>query len=388
MTKQKGGNKQLRSKDTRLEGMIWDLLRMQLKVMLTAGGAVYVFIIIGYTFTTTSEEPIQGGLFQPLFNLGENPVALFVITSALTAIFLISGWFYAYSYGLSLKKTIHHFIHQLKQFHRGSLNKKITVQGRGELQKLANEVNELTDDLERQIVSMRRLVNENASLIEEAEKGAGLEERRKLARDLHDAVSQELFAVSMSLGAMPKVLAKNKENAVALFKQIEQMVHHAQQELRALIMHLRPVTLEGKSLTQAMESLMEELCKKHPAMHFHCDLKAIPHMEKGIEEQLFRVLQEGLSNVMRHANAKTATIDAKMGQHILLIVMEDDGDGFDSETIHQEKTGNYGLLSMKERLVELGGHLTIVSYPGKGTKLEFRVPLTKQIDAEGGNNRD
>ncbi|MCE7794880.1 sensor histidine kinase [Salipaludibacillus sp. CUR1] len=359
-----------------LQGILWDLLRIQTKVVLTAGAAVFILFLILQSFLPHTPGAPSTFLYDITGLASDRLIFAFLIV-IIMVIFLITGWVYYYSYGLSLKRTLAHIIHQLKQFQRGSLNRKITVERNDELKKLADEVNELTDDLQQQIVSMRRLLNENAKLIEEAEKGAGLEERRKLARDLHDAVSQELFAVSMSLGALPKVLDKRPEKAKDLFKQTEKMVHHAQQELRALIMHLRPVTLEGKSLKQAMESLMKELLSKHPHLTFECDLKKVPPMEKGTEEQLFRVLQEGLSNALRHADPSKVQLHAFLRGERLLIVLEDDGRGFDTDNVQKEKTGNYGLSSMKERMVELGGHLTIVSYPGKGTKLEFRVPLTK-----------
>jgi len=371
-------------KKSSLQGILWDLLRVQFKVVLTAGAAFF-FIIVALQSTVPLTENQQETVVYKVVSVAQDPIILGVLTLFFMLVSLVTGFVYAYAYGLSLKKTIAQFIYQLKQFQRGSLNKKITIQRNDELKKLADEVNTLTDELEQQIVSMRRVLNENAKLIDEAEKGAGLEERRKLARDLHDAVSQELFAVSMSLGAVPKVLHKNPQKAEQLFKQIEKMVHHAQQELRALIMHLRPVTLEGKSFKQAMESLMEEMKIKHPNLRFECDFKAVPVIEKGAEEQLFRVLQEGLSNALRHANPLLIRLHANLRGERLLVILEDDGDGFDSMKVEQNKTGNYGLISMKERMTELGGHFTIVSYPGKGTKLEFRIPLTNKISKEEGD---
>ncbi|PYZ93523.1 hypothetical protein CR194_10160 [Salipaludibacillus keqinensis] len=370
-------------RESSLHGILWDLLRLQFKIVLTAGlFSILLMLIIQSTVSIPENQ--EGIGFYRVISAWMDPVIFGSLTLVFMFIFLISGLVYSYSYGLSLKKTIAHIIHQLKQFQRGSLKKKISVERQDELKKLADEVNELTDDLEQQIVSMRRVLNENAKLIDEAEKGASLEARRQLARDLHDAVSQELFSVSMSLGAIPKVLRKDPEKAEALFKQIEQMVHHAQQELRALIMHLRPVTLEGKSFKQAMGSLMEELKRKHPNLTFHCNLEKVPMIEKGVDEQLFRVLQEGLSNALRHANPNNIYLAALVRKERLLLVLEDDGSGFDSEATAKNKTGNYGLASMKERMTELGGHLTIVSFPQRGTKLEFRIPLTHK-DAEGEN---
>lgn len=384
MTKPEEASSRQTEKKSSLQGILWDLLRLQFKVILTAGSASFIIILVFKSTVPITEYQSESLLYR-VIAVVQDPLIFAILTLFFMIVFLVTGWIYAYSYGLSLKKTIAQFIYQLKQFQRGSLNKKITVQRKDELKKLADEVNILTDDLEQQIVSMRRVLNENAKLIDEAEKGASLEERRKLARDLHDAVSQELFAVSMSLGAVPKVLHKNPQKAEELFNQIEKMVHHAQQELRALIMHLRPVTLEGKSFKLAMESLMEELKIKHPNLRFECDLKTVPTIEKGAEEQLFRVLQEGLSNALRHANPQMIKLYANLGSERLLVVLEDDGDGFDSMKVENEKMGNYGLMTMKERMTELGGHFTIISYPEKGTKLEFRIPLTNNFSKGEGD---
>ncbi|WP_256592785.1 histidine kinase, partial [Pseudomonas sp. 2822-17] len=119
-------------------------------------------------------------------------------------IYLGTAWFFSYSYGACIKRRITQLIHQIKQFQRGAFRKGEPLKTDNELGKLSEHLNELTSDVEQQIVSMRRILNENSKLISEAERAASLEERRKLARDLHDAVSQELFAVSMTLGALPR----------------------------------------------------------------------------------------------------------------------------------------------------------------------------------------
>lgn len=302
-------------------------------------------------------------------------VSLFLI---FFVVYLGSAWVYTYSYGASLKRSITHIIHQLKQFQRGSLRQSIHVKREDEIKKLSEEINAVTSDVEQQIRSMRRLLNENANLISEAEKAASLEERRKLARDLHDAVSQQLFAISMSLGAMPRLLEQKPDKAKLVFKQTEKMVHHAQQELRALIMHLRPVTLEGKGFNQAIETLFEELKRKHPHLQIECTIKDLPDLDPGVEEQLFRVIQEGISNALRHGNPNKVSFHASRKGERVLLVLEDDGTGFDMEKLDQKQNVSYGLNSMKERIVELGGHFSILSYPNKGTKLEFRVPMVVQ----------
>ncbi|MDQ0255413.1 NarL family two-component system sensor histidine kinase LiaS [Evansella vedderi] len=357
-----------------LKGILWDLLRLQIKISSTALITTFFLLLILQTLLPQYFRPLPGsnGIIGSVM---ATPMVYMGLFFLFFVVYLCTAWIFTYSYGASLKRSVTHLIHQLKQFQRGSFRHTISIDRDDELQKLSEEIITLTRDVEQQIISMRRLLNENANLITEAERAASLEERRKLARDLHDAVSQQLFAVSMSLGAMPKLLDSKPEKAKDVFKQTEKMVHQAQQELRALIMHLRPVTLEGKGFIQAIETLFEELKRKHPHLQIKCVIEELPRLDPGTEEQLFRVIQEGLSNALRHGNPEKINFHASHKGERVLLILEDDGIGFDMEKLNEKQNVSYGLRSMKERIVELGGHFTILSYPNKGTKLEFRVPI-------------
>ncbi|MFA9555823.1 histidine kinase [Evansella sp. AB-rgal1] len=363
-----------------LKGILWDLLRLQVKVSISALLVTILFLLI---FQTLVPDIFFFNREVPLGTIFTNPTPFLSLLTIFFIVFLGTAWILTYAYGTSLKRSFTHIIHQLKQFQRGASRKPIEMNRDDELRKLADEFNDITKDVEQQIVSMRRVLDENVQLISEAERAASLEERRKLARDLHDAVSQELFAVSMSLGAMPKLLDSKPEKAKLVFKQTEKMVHHAQQELRALIMHLRPVTLEGKGLKQAISTIFDELKRKHPHLHFLCELSDLPNLPPGVEEQLFRVIQEGISNALRHGNPNKVQIESRYSKDRLHLILEDDGVGFDMEKMATKQNVSYGLHSMKERIVEIGGHFSIISYPNKGTKLEFRIPIVRDKDREG-----
>ncbi|WP_096189398.1 sensor histidine kinase [Evansella halocellulosilytica] len=369
--------KRKKQRSKKLKGILWDLLRIQFNITLTASIILIISFFILQSFINTSNEIEGSSSTLALIALLTDPFLMISIIGVFFLIFLVTSWFYMYSYGSSLKRAITHIIHQLKQFQRGSFRQRLQLERDDEVNELSEQINDLTKDVEQQIRSMRRVLNENATLISEAEKAASLEERRKLARDLHDAVSQELFAVSMSLGAMPKIVEGDPSKAKKLFQQTEKMVLHAQQELRALIMHLRPVTLEGNGLSHALETLLEELKRKHPHLNVNWTLEDLSKLEPGVEEQLFRVIQEGISNALRHANPNTLTLKAIRKTEQLLLILEDDGVGFDMEAMNHNMRMSYGLASMEERVVELGGHFSIISFPQKGTKLEFRIPLTE-----------
>jgi NarL family two-component system sensor histidine kinase LiaS len=197
-------------------------------------------------------------------------------------------------------------------------------------------------------------------------------ERNRLARELHDSVSQQLFAASMLMSAITETRSNENERETKQLKMVEETIHQAQLEMRALLLHLRPVALKGKSLQEGMRELLDELTQKVP-MEINANIEH-ENLDKGVEDHLFRILQESVSNTLRHAKAsKLEVLLIKRDEFIILRVV-DDGVGFD---VDSSKTGSYGLQNMYERAVEIGGTMKIVSLKGKGTRLEVKVPLMR-----------
>ncbi|TDM00746.1 sensor histidine kinase [Macrococcus carouselicus] len=197
------------------------------------------------------------------------------------------------------------------------------------------------------------------------------EERQRLARELHDSVSQQLFAASMMLSAL-----KTREVDERMSRQIElleRMLHEAQQEMRALLLHLRPLALQNKSLIEGIKDLTTDLQQKTP-LDIQLDINPVP-LAKGIEDQLFRITQEAISNTLRHAQAKRLTIELFAITGGLILRIADDGHGFDM-TMRDET--RYGINTMKERALEIGGSCQIISAPDSGTRIEIKVPLTEE----------
>jgi NarL family two-component system sensor histidine kinase LiaS len=199
------------------------------------------------------------------------------------------------------------------------------------------------------------------------------QERNRLARELHDSVSQQLFAASMLMSAITESNLTLQDSEAKQLKMVEKMINQSQLEMRALLLHLRPAALKGKSLQAGMKELMNELAQKVP-LELNWKIEGF-ELDKGIEDHLFRILQESVSNTLRHANA--TALDVLLISIILRIV--DNGVGFDVE---KEKVGSYGLQNMYERAVEIGGLLKIISLPDKGTKLEVKVPLVEREEKQ------
>lgn len=201
-----------------------------------------------------------------------------------------------------------------------------------------------------------------------------VQERNRLARELHDSVSQQLFAASMMMSAINEVEGAEEVVIKKQLKMVEHMIHQSQLEMRALLLHLRPIALKGKSLQVGIEELLQELTEKVP-MEISWKLEKFA-VDKGVEDQLFRILQESVSNTLRHAKATTFHVMLIERDGLIILRIVDDGIGFDIENV---KTGSYGLGNMRERAYEVGGTFKLISLPNKGTKLEVKVPTLKKV---------
>ncbi|OIJ10142.1 hypothetical protein BKP35_13590 [Anaerobacillus arseniciselenatis] len=368
----------IRKRPQQLSGVQWQILKVQWKIVVVITVVFCLGILI-------SASAIQSSSHLYEIYTGATSIILFsnsffkVVFIATVYVFLISfavAFLYSFPLARYIKNQIEKLVDAANLFTRGKLTTRIKTEGTNEFSELSDSFNAMADNYEKQVLSLQKLLNENSKLIEQAEQAASLEERRKLARDLHDAVSQQLFAISMTMAALPKLVEKNSDQAKKVFHDIEKMVNNAQQELRALIMHLRPVTLDGKSFQEGIRSLLEELKIKNNHLTIELIDEQKTQLPSRIEDQLFRIIQEAISNMLRHASATSFEMKMFEKDQRLFIVLEDNGVGFNLEEM--EKKGSYGLMTMKERMIELGGNLTVLSYPNKGTKVELRVPIQKK----------
>lgn len=237
-----------------------------------------------------------------------------------------------------------------------------------EIMKTLENVSIIIEDVKRQ---NQLVINDVHTLNEETVKQIVEEERQRLARELHDSVSQQLFAASMMLSALKSV--NHAEQVSKQLNLLEKMLHESQLEMRALLLHLRPVGLKNKTLEQGLIQLIKELKQKIP-LNINADIEEIK-LEKGVEDHLFRIAQESISNTLRHAKAENITIELfRTGNRVILRVT-DDGRGFD---INQIDDTRYGLHTMKERALEIGGTCHVISAPQSGTRIEVKVPIKEE----------
>lgn len=236
--------------------------------------------------------------------------------------------------------------------------------------KLDQNLAELDQNLRKLRLALQKSQNQ---VLEDRERIVE-QERKRIARDLHDTVSQELFAASMTLSGL--VYAHGNlppDKMESQLKSTADLIETAQKDLRILLLHLRPQELEGRSLEEGIERLMAELRDKSSLMvHLDLDLAGLPAT---IEEQVFRIVQEAISNSLRHAQANHFGLTMKQGPDQLLIRINDDGVGFDPAEIDGL---SYGLKNMEERVHSMAGTFEIHTAPLKGTILSIAIPLLEK----------
>lgn len=254
----------------------------------------------------------------------------------------------------------------------GRLGHRIYVEGtEDEVAELAESLNGMAERLEEQVAALQRLIEKNEELQQQAAGLAKLEERSRLARDLHDSVSQQLFALGMTAGAASKMVRTAPERAAELVLQTEEMAAKAQAEMRALLLHLRPVELEGRSLIEAAERFLQDVCPRN-GLRYEFEVELETDLGEGIEAHLFRIIQEAVSNVVRHASAQLLRVRLWQDGPKLVLNIRDDGQGFDPL---QVRDGSYGAHSIRERAEEMGGLLEVRSGRGNGTEVRVTVQM-------------
>lgn len=209
---------------------------------------------------------------------------------------------------------------------------------------------------------------------EELSELAARQERNRLARDLHDSIKQQLFSIKMSSAAAEERWNRDPGGARAALADVRRSAHYAMVEMQAMLAQLRPEPLATVGLVDALREQCEALGYRLgvPVDFAVGDLPEDERLPVSTQENLFRIAQEGLSNIARHARPSSVQVRLEADGPDLRLSIRDEGQGFDPAA----PSAGMGLRSMRERLAALGGDLDIESAPGQGTALSARVPLT------------
>lgn len=213
----------------------------------------------------------------------------------------------------------------------------------------------------------QQLVDELKATQQKLQELAVVEERNRLARDLHDSVKQQVFAISMQLSAARMMLTES-DTAYQPVTEAERLAQQAGAELTTLIQELRPPQLESKSLSTALKDYVSEWAKRN---NIETDIDIGDDLSLSVNEEqaFFRVIQEALSNIARHSHAKQAMVELIQEESDILLCIADTGEGFD---INHQPMG-VGLLSMQERLTQIGASFLVRSEQGHGTQITVKL---------------
>ena len=211
----------------------------------------------------------------------------------------------------------------------------------------------------------------NARLYEQAQGTAALEERQRLARELHDSVSQALFGIGLGARTARTLLDEDPAKAAAPLDYVLSLAEAGLTEMRSLIFELRPEALEQEGLVAALEKQAANLRARH-GIEVEADLGDPGEVSLVVEEAIYRIAQEALNNTVKHARATTVRLRLAREPGRLVAEIADDGAGFDPA---RSFSGHLGLRTMQERAARLGGHVGIASAPGAGTRLRVEIPV-------------
>lgn len=245
------------------------------------------------------------------------------------------------------------------------------------------KIDERKKQFQEQTMITQKLLTERVETQEKQVQEIISQERNRLARELHDSVSQQLFAASMLMSAINESSDEQNPTIGKQLKLVEGMIQQSQLEMRALLLHLRPVALHGKSLQEGIRELLQELEMKLP-ISIQWKVEDL-ELDRGVEDHLFRILQESVSNTLRHAKATKLEVLLIQRDQFIIMRVVDDGVGFKVD--EAKSAGSYGLQNMEERAKEIGGMLKIVSLPGKGTRLEVKVPILTEKSKDKKDNQ-
>lgn len=290
--------------------------------------------------------------------------SIFFLSLAVTILLLLT-WFLLDD---NSKRQINHNLRRILN------NQSINVTDDGteistNIQRLSKKMNLMTASLQSK---------ENSRILKSQE--IVKQERKRIARDLHDTVSQDLFAASMVLsGIAQNVSQLDVDQVGSQLLAVEEMLQHAQNDLRILLLHLRPVELENKTLSEGFRMILKELTDKSDIeVVYHESILTLP---KKIEDNIFRIGQEFISNTLKHSQASRLEVYLNQTENELQLKMIDNGIGFDMDSVYDL---SYGLKNIEDRVEDLAGNLQLLSQPGKGVAMDIRLPLVNQSEDKNG----
>jgi signal transduction histidine kinase len=261
-------------------------------------------------------------------------------------------------------------------FAAGQLDRRVTLSGGDEIAQLGGQFNAMADIIARQMQELQWLAERNAQWAEEAEEWAKLDERNRLGRELHDAIKQQLFGLNLTLGSIRPMLGSDPDLARQRLDEVMTQTQSIQVELDHIIRQLQPPSLQDVGLAAATEALCRQWAHQ-TGVDLSFEAREARPLPFTVEQAAYRIVQEALQNVGKHADASSVHVILAFSQDELRVEIDDDGQGFDASTSVVADAA--GLRNMAQRAADLQGTCTIESHPGRGTRVTAIIPLEKAL---------
>jgi NarL family two-component system sensor histidine kinase LiaS len=246
-------------------------------------------------------------------------------------------------------------------FAQGAYDQRLPATAVDEIGQLEGHFNQMAEQLSAHMAREKLLTEQNARL----------EERTRLSRDLHDSVKQHIFALAVQVELARSLLDQDTRATQEHLRFADELSYQVQQELTALIHALRPADLQTKGLTTALHDYLTSWSRQS-GIAVDLSLPPACQVPSAVEEALWRVTQEALSNIARHSLANNVRLRLVWREQQVTLSLVDDGQGFDLQAVERE---GIGLRSMRERVEQLGGTVVIQSERSHGTRITACCPL-------------
>lgn len=263
---------------------------------------------------------------------------------------------------------IQNLVTQTQQVTAGDYDAKVNLSRIKEIKELGMAFNEMVEQIRRYRAGVRQYVADITRTQEE--------ERKRIARDLHDDTVQSLIAINQRLELVKELLKEDPNEALTRLTEIKTMVTGAIASVRQFSRDLRPLTLEDLGLSAAMQYLVNQLAQSEAIdVHYQVEGQA-ENLPADMEVAIYRILQEALNNIKKHARATKVNVLAEFAPEQVSLTIQDNGQGFEvpENMTDFASSGSFGIMGLEERAQLFGGKLTVISASEEGTTVHLLMP--------------
>jgi signal transduction histidine kinase len=241
---------------------------------------------------------------------------------------------------------------------------------------IIREAETANEEIQKQQAELQSTYQQLQSYTAQAEELAVLQERNRLARNLHDSVTQTIFSMRLTAEAANMLLEQNPARVKAELEKLQALAKSALAEMRSLVFELRPTAVSELGLVPALRHHVMTLERQH-GLAVDLQVSGEPHLSELEAQRLFRISQEALNNIVKHAQTDKSCLTLRFDGDSVFLRVEDQGKGFEPKNLTKAED-HMGLVGMEERVEAMGGILTIDSHPGQGTCVTVEMTSTAE----------